>query len=153
MGRPNPLIVGHGVVLDVLQGVGFVLPFDRRGHHATKGRRVRVVVEEMNRLPDKVLWEPRVDIFDQAGSNDCGILRRKQCLPLQCTQECKYIQEIDNGINGATHSVAAVEREREDGETGFWVTRQVLCLHYLSYQSRKRVNTATCGSRVNWRIS
>ena len=73
----------------------------------------------MNRLPDKVLWEPRVDIFDQAGSNDCGILRRKQCLPLQCTQECKYIQEIDNGINGATHSVAVVEREREDGETGF----------------------------------
>ena len=28
--------VDHGVGLDDDQGVGFVLPFDRRGHHVTR---------------------------------------------------------------------------------------------------------------------
>ena len=42
LGRPHPLF-DHGCLLDSVQGVGFDLPLDRRGHHATMIPRVSIL--------------------------------------------------------------------------------------------------------------
>ena len=121
LGRPHPLKC-RPPLGDVNQGVGYDLPFVRRGHHATKWPilwpdvqvRGRGVVPKDDKSKTGCLWLTKSFIWQLVCSINFGLLRQNQSFHLRATG--KYItQEV---IYWATRSVAGGGRK---GRMGKWL--------------------------------